>query len=49
MGMNGTHQFAVCAEGAYILGGKINSIKKNPEALLEVRMEVGLEVNTEKI
>jgi hypothetical protein len=40
--MNGTHKILVYGEN-------ISPIKRNNEALLQASMEVGLEVNTEKI
>jgi hypothetical protein len=44
--LNGTHQPPVCADDVNLLGDKINTIKKNTEALVDARKEVGLELNT---
>jgi len=46
--LNGTHQFLGCVYNINILGGNINTIKKNIEALLQANKEVGIEVNAEK-
>jgi hypothetical protein len=46
--LNGTHQLLVYADDVNLLGYKINTIKKNTEALINDNKEVGLEVNTEK-
>jgi len=46
--LNGTRQFMFSTDDANLLGENINTVKKNTEALLDARKEVGLEVNTEK-
>jgi hypothetical protein len=38
----------VCADDVNLLGGNINVINKNTEAVVEAIKEVGLEVNAEK-
>jgi hypothetical protein len=47
--LNGTHQILIYAEGVNLLGDSINVIKGNSETLLEASMDIGLEINAEKI
>jgi hypothetical protein len=47
--VNGTHQLLVYADDLNLLGDNIDAIKKNTQTLFDVSMEVGLEVNIEKI
>jgi hypothetical protein len=47
--LNGIHQILAYADDVNIVGGNIDIIKKNTEALLDANKEVGLEVNPEKI
>jgi hypothetical protein len=42
------HQLLVSADNINILGGNINSMKKNSGVLSEAGMETVLKVNTEK-
>jgi len=46
--LNGTHQLLVYTEDINILGGSIQTIKKNTEALLGSSKVIGLEVNSDK-
>ena len=45
--LNGTHQLLVYADDVNILGGSINIIKKNAEALVVASKKTGLEVNAD--
>jgi hypothetical protein len=45
--LNGTHHLLVYADGN-ILGGSINTVKKNMEVLIVCSKEIGIEVNAEK-
>jgi hypothetical protein len=46
--LNRTHQLPVYADDVNLLGENINIIRKNAEAVLDARKEIGLEVNSEK-
>jgi hypothetical protein len=48
LNFNGTHQLLVYADDVNILGGRINTIQKNTEALVVDSEEIGLEVNAVK-
>jgi len=46
--LNGTHQLFVYADDVNILGGSIQIVKKNAEALVVASKEIGLKVNSDK-
>ena len=46
--LNGTHQLLAYADDDNILGGGINTLKENAEALVPATIETGLEVSPEK-
>jgi hypothetical protein len=46
--LNGTQQLLVYVDDVNILGGSINIVKKNTEALLVAREEIGLKVSAEE-
>jgi len=46
--LNGTHQLLAYADDVNILGGSVDTVKKNPEALVAATKEIGLEVNALK-
>jgi len=45
--LNGTHQLLVYTDGDNILVRSIRTVRKNIEALVDVTMETGLEVNAD--
>jgi len=47
--LNGTHQLLVYADDVNILDGSIHTVKENTEALAVVSVEIGLEINSDKI
>jgi hypothetical protein len=47
MNLNCTHQLLVYAEYIYVLGGSVNTVKKE-EALILASKKIGLEVNADK-
>jgi hypothetical protein len=48
MKLIGTYKLLTYADDVDILGGNIDTIQKNTEALLDTTKEVGLEVNPER-
>ena len=46
--LNGEHQLLVYAADVNIFGGSVHDIKKNKEALVVARKEIGVEVKAEK-
>jgi len=46
--LNGTHQLLVYANDVNILGGSVQTVKENAEALIVASKETGLEVNADK-
>jgi hypothetical protein len=46
--LNGTHQLLAYADDVNILGDNIDTVKKNAEASIDARKEVGLEISIEK-
>jgi hypothetical protein len=46
--LNGTHQLLIYADDVNLLGGNIDNIRKNTNALIDASNKVGVEVNTEK-
>ena len=48
MKLNGTHQLLAYADHVNILGGSVDTVKKNAEALVAATREIGLEANADK-
>jgi len=46
--LNGTHQLLAYAVDVNVLGGSVDTVKKNAEALVAATKEIGLEVNAHK-
>jgi hypothetical protein len=46
--LNGTHQLLIYVEDVYLLGGNIDTMKKNAKTLIEASKVVALEVNVKK-
>jgi hypothetical protein len=46
--LNGTHQLLAYADDENLLGGNIDTMKKNTENLFDASKEVGLEINVQK-
>jgi hypothetical protein len=46
--LNGTHQLLAYADDVNILGGSVQTVKENAEALVFATKEIGLEVNADK-
>jgi len=46
--LNGTHQLLAYADDVHILGGSIQTLMENAEALVAATREIGLEVSADK-
>ena len=46
--LNGTHQLLLNADDVIIMGGSVQTIKKNKEVLVVFSMEAGLKANADK-
>ena len=46
--LNGTQQLLAYAGDVNILGGRVDTVKENAEALVAATREIGLEVNADK-
>jgi len=46
--LNGTHRLLAHADDVNILGGNVDTVKENAEALVAATKEIGLEVNAHK-
>ena len=46
--LNGTHQLLAYADDVNLLGGSVDTVKKNAEALVAATKDIGLEVNAHK-
>jgi hypothetical protein len=46
--LNGTHQLLVYADDVNVLGGRVHTIKKNPEVLRVAINDIGLDVKVDK-
>src|SRR5215469_2358127 len=46
--LNGTHQLLAYADDVNILGGSVDTVKKNAESLVAATKESGLEINAHK-
>jgi len=46
--LNGTHQLLIYTDDVNILGGSVDTVKKNAESLVAATKEIGLEVNAHK-
>jgi len=46
--LNGTNQFLVYANDVNVLGGSVQTVKENAEALTVASKETGLNINADK-
>jgi hypothetical protein len=46
--INGRHQLLAYADDVTMLGGSVQTVKENAEALVVATKEIGLEVNVDK-